>query len=453
MNVDTDTQYAFTRPVAAHMFANYDGVLKVDGEVGNKKAYDPRAWGKAARGGHGRSGSSRRARTCAAPASVGADRATGRGARGRRVFSLWGTLIPLILGCALVPVQSVVTILLLRSEGGRPKAVGWVAGMTSARIVQGLLFALLLRHQLRPSPEDADDGPGAVASFVLLLVALTMLLSALGAALKHDDPDAPPPRWLSVVDRISPANAFGIGTAMILLSVKFWVFTVGAVSAIANAELPLPERLLVVRRVHRARRVDPVRAAGDRSRVAGALRGAAGPHRGLAGRQEPRAGHDARPGLRALVPGEGPARPGRPRLTGWPDGQPAGHPPDQARRRAGADRRPRARAGRTPAELAAEYPASSLPWAVLAEQALAGGRTIEGYAYARTGYHRGLDALRRSGWRGQGPVPWSHEPNRGFLRALHALGVAAGAIGEDGRARALRDVPGRLRPAAARELG
>jgi fructose-bisphosphate aldolase class II len=51
MNVDTDTQYAFTRPAAAHMFSNYDGVLKVDGEVGNKKAYDPRAWGKLAEGG------------------------------------------------------------------------------------------------------------------------------------------------------------------------------------------------------------------------------------------------------------------------------------------------------------------------------------------------------------------------------------------------------------------
>jgi fructose-bisphosphate aldolase class II len=48
MNVDTDTQYAFTRPVSGHMFTNYDGVLKVDGDVGNKKAYDPRAWGKAA---------------------------------------------------------------------------------------------------------------------------------------------------------------------------------------------------------------------------------------------------------------------------------------------------------------------------------------------------------------------------------------------------------------------
>ncbi len=51
MNVDTDTQYAFTRPAAAHMFANYDGVLKIDGEVGNKKVYDPRAWGKAAEAG------------------------------------------------------------------------------------------------------------------------------------------------------------------------------------------------------------------------------------------------------------------------------------------------------------------------------------------------------------------------------------------------------------------
>jgi fructose-bisphosphate aldolase class II len=51
MNIDTDTQYAFTRPAAAHMFSHYDGVLKIDGEVGDKKAYDPRAWGKAAEAG------------------------------------------------------------------------------------------------------------------------------------------------------------------------------------------------------------------------------------------------------------------------------------------------------------------------------------------------------------------------------------------------------------------
>ncbi len=51
MNVDTDTQYAFTRPVVEHMFRNYDGVLKIDGEVGNKKMYDPRSWGKLAEAG------------------------------------------------------------------------------------------------------------------------------------------------------------------------------------------------------------------------------------------------------------------------------------------------------------------------------------------------------------------------------------------------------------------
>jgi fructose-bisphosphate aldolase class II len=51
MNIDTDTQYAFTRPVVDHMMKNYDGVLKIDGEIGNKKAYDPRAWGKAAEAG------------------------------------------------------------------------------------------------------------------------------------------------------------------------------------------------------------------------------------------------------------------------------------------------------------------------------------------------------------------------------------------------------------------
>jgi hypothetical protein len=86
--------------------------------------------------------------------------------------------------------------------------------------------------------------------------------------------------------------------------------------------------------------------------------------------------------------------------------------------------------GTSPAEVAAQYPTSSLAWAQLADDAFERGAVVESYAYARTGYHRGLDALRRSGWKGHGPVPWEHEPNRGFLRALHALARAAQAIGE-----------------------
>jgi hypothetical protein len=90
--------------------------------------------------------------------------------------------------------------------------------------------------------------------------------------------------------------------------------------------------------------------------------------------------------------------------------------------------------GDDPTSVAAAHPTSSAAWAALAEAALAGGRPVEAYAYARTGYHRGLDSLRRAGWKGQGPVPWSHAPNQGFLRALHALGQAAGAIGEQDEA-------------------
>lgn len=81
-------------------------------------------------------------------------------------------------------------------------------------------------------------------------------------------------------------------------------------------------------------------------------------------------------------------------------------------------------------DIAADRPDSSLAWAVLADEAFAEGRNVDSYAYARVGYHRGLDALRRAGWRGTGPIPWSHEINRGFLRALFALGRASAAIGE-----------------------
>lgn len=109
--------------------------------------------------------------------------------------------------------------------------------------------------------------------------------------------------------------------------------------------------------------------------------------------------------------------------------------------------------GVDPREVATAYPSSSLAWAVLAQDALADGLDVEAYAFARTGYHRGLDSLRRGGWRGQGPVPWSHEPNRGFLRALAALAKAAERIGEDEEWRRCADFLRASSADAARELG
>jgi hypothetical protein len=92
-----------------------------------------------------------------------------------------------------------------------------------------------------------------------------------------------------------------------------------------------------------------------------------------------------------------------------------------------------------PRAVAAAHPASSLAWAAAAEQALADGDAVVGYAFARVGYHRGLDSLRRSGWKGHGPIPWSHEPNRGFLRALAALAVASDRIGDADEATRCRE--------------
>jgi hypothetical protein len=105
-----------------------------------------------------------------------------------------------------------------------------------------------------------------------------------------------------------------------------------------------------------------------------------------------------------------------------------------------------------PAQAAARFPIYCAAWAALAARAMDRGDPVAAYAYARTGYHRGLDQLRRSGWKGYGPVPWEHEPNQGFLRALYLLGQAAAAIGEEDEAARCADFLRDSSPGAAEAL-
>ena len=87
--------------------------------------------------------------------------------------------------------------------------------------------------------------------------------------------------------------------------------------------------------------------------------------------------------------------------------------------------------GASPADVVRAHPESPAAWAALAAGAeQEGAPDVTVYAYARVGYHRSLDLLRRNGWKGHGPVPWEHEPNRGFLRSLALLARAAERIGE-----------------------
>ena len=109
-----------------------------------------------------------------------------------------------------------------------------------------------------------------------------------------------------------------------------------------------------------------------------------------------------------------------------------------------AEGAPRAAALR---HIVADHPTFLDGWARLAESAMDADDPVAAYAFARTGYHRGLDRLRASGWKGQGPVPWHHEPNRGFLRAVHALMRAADAIGESAEVARCRDFLRELDPA------
>jgi hypothetical protein len=104
-----------------------------------------------------------------------------------------------------------------------------------------------------------------------------------------------------------------------------------------------------------------------------------------------------------------------------------------------------------PASVAARFPAYCAAWAELASQALPKD-PVTAYAYARTGYHRGLDQLRRAGWHGNGPIPWEHEPNRGFLRSLYLLGAAAAAIREDNEAARTKEFLREASPAAVAAL-
>ena len=134
-------------------------------------------------------------------------------------------------------------------------------------------------------------------------------------------------------------------------------------------------------------------------------------------------------------------------LLHWqrPDGRPAAHP--APRGPASAELVP----GADAMDVVRRHPESPVAWATLATLAAeAEDDAVTIYAYARVGYHRSLDMLRRNGWKGHGPVPWEHEPNRGFLTCLALLALAARAIGEDGRVGALLGVPARLQPDGVR---
>jgi len=151
---------------------------------------------------------------------------------------LWTSLIPLGIGSALVPIQIVVTTLLLRSKAGKVTAVAWVAGMTTMRLAQGLVFGLILGSG--EGTDSSSGGPGAAVSLLLLVIAVVFYVSAAKSLLKQPDEDAPPPKWMAMVDGVTPGRAYLLGVGLVAIGAKFWVFTLGAIAAIGVAGMSQP---------------------------------------------------------------------------------------------------------------------------------------------------------------------------------------------------------------------
>ena len=147
---------------------------------------------------------------------------------------LWRNLLPLALASAVVPAPLVVTILLMRTS--TRAAAAWVAGMTVVRLAQGAAFALIFSDGTTAATETSA-GRSAILSGVLLAVSIMLFVTAGQTLIGDADPDAPPPKWMARIATMGAGRAFLVGAALLLVNAKFWVFTLGAISAIEEADI------------------------------------------------------------------------------------------------------------------------------------------------------------------------------------------------------------------------
>jgi hypothetical protein len=115
-----------------------------------------------------------------------------------------------------------------------------VAGMVMVRLLQGLIFGMILHWGAR---DNTTGGHGWVVSTVLLIVALLLLVTAIRELIAGDDPDDPPPKWMTALATMTPGKALLLGAGVILISVKLWIFTFGALGIIGDAGMSKPQNV------------------------------------------------------------------------------------------------------------------------------------------------------------------------------------------------------------------
>ena len=144
------------------------------------------------------------------------------------------SLLPLIIGAAVVPIWIIIVLFLLRSEGGLLKAAAFAAGGIIVRLVQGILFGYIFGTSAEAS---GDSGSNLIVSTLLLVVGILMLITAFKQWRKEDDPDAPPPKWMATISGLSAVKALGMGALLVAIAAKQWVFTLSAIGIIGQAQM------------------------------------------------------------------------------------------------------------------------------------------------------------------------------------------------------------------------
>ncbi len=147
--------------------------------------------------------------------------------------SLFGELLPMILGNVLAPLWLIIVLLLLASPGGLGKGAAFVLGMTFTRVVQGVLFGLVFAA----AAEETAGGGAPVAATIKLLLGILLLIAGYKKWRKEEDPDEPPPKWMQSLNQTTAPRAFGMGALGVAVGPKLWAFTLSALAVINAAEL------------------------------------------------------------------------------------------------------------------------------------------------------------------------------------------------------------------------
>jgi hypothetical protein len=141
----------------------------------------------------------------------------------------------MILGSALVPIWVILMLLILRSPNGVLKGSAFVAGATLVRALQGIAFGYLFGAS--DTVGDASTGPSPVIGALLLVLGILLLVTAFKTYRNEPDPDAPPPKWMTMMDGASTIKIFGLGAILTIAAAKMWVFTISAIGTIKDAAL------------------------------------------------------------------------------------------------------------------------------------------------------------------------------------------------------------------------